>query len=76
MGVGLAIQKYTKPLIYLFAALQHDTNMVVAGRTVNNIFVQCTNFLSHSQYWRFSGLFKSDGLVTQRAACVDVVPDR
>jgi hypothetical protein len=76
MGIGLAIQKYTKPLISLISALQHDPNMVVAGRTVNNIFVRCTIFISHSHYCRFSGLFKSDGLLTQRAACVDVVPDR
>ncbi len=50
--------------------------MVAVGRTVNNIFVRCTIFISHSHYCRFSGLFKSDGLLTQRAARVDVVPDR
>jgi hypothetical protein len=76
MGMGLAIQKYIKPLISLIIALQHNLNMVMAGRTVNNIFVRCTICISHSHYCRFSGLFNSDGLLAQRAACVDVVPDR
>lgn len=75
MGVGLAIQNYTKPLISLVAALQHDPNMDMAGRAVNENIVRCTIFFSQLQYWRFSGLFKSDGLVTRMPACVDDAPD-